>query len=249
VASKEIKVARVVSTKVVTKAARVVSRVVAVGVPNSKIRTQTVVEVFGTASKTILGAINDRLFEAAAIGRCGLTPGDPGDVEPQAPATVLKLGATTKPSTKPNLPPVSRGAINFRNMIRLFDDDAIDAHLRALSAHKTLQPTPPKRPSSKEGVLNVGVFSEIGYRESAADREEGIVRWFDQVREMGFVAPLGVDPADRANHLFLAGPALRRSGWVSVEKGDRITYRRQEARQPGKKAECQEIEIVERAAK
>ena len=47
-----------------------VSRVVvAVGVPNSKIRTQTVVEVFGTASKTILGTINDSLFEAAVPAR------------------------------------------------------------------------------------------------------------------------------------------------------------------------------------
>jgi hypothetical protein len=46
----------VVSTKVVIKAAGVVSMgAVAVGVPNSKIRTQTVVEVSGTASKTILG--------------------------------------------------------------------------------------------------------------------------------------------------------------------------------------------------
>jgi hypothetical protein len=61
--SKEIKVARLVSTKVFKKAARVVSRVVvAVGVPNSKIRTQTVVGVFGTANKTILGTINDSLF-------------------------------------------------------------------------------------------------------------------------------------------------------------------------------------------
>jgi hypothetical protein len=42
---------------------RVVSRVVvAVGIPNSKIRTQTVVGVFGIASKTILGTINDSLF-------------------------------------------------------------------------------------------------------------------------------------------------------------------------------------------
>jgi len=50
----------VVSRKVVKKVARVVNRVVvAVGVPNSKIRTQTVVEVFGTTSKTIRGTIND----------------------------------------------------------------------------------------------------------------------------------------------------------------------------------------------
>jgi hypothetical protein len=50
----------VVSRKVVKRVARVVSRVVvAVGVPNSKIRTQTVVEVFGTTSKTIRGTIND----------------------------------------------------------------------------------------------------------------------------------------------------------------------------------------------
>ena len=50
-----------VSTKVVSKAARVVSRVVvAVAVPNSKIRTQTVVEVYGTTSKTIRGTINDK---------------------------------------------------------------------------------------------------------------------------------------------------------------------------------------------
>jgi hypothetical protein len=48
-----------VSGKVAKKVARVVSRVVvAVGVPNSKIRTQTVVEVFGTTSKTIRGTIN-----------------------------------------------------------------------------------------------------------------------------------------------------------------------------------------------
>ena len=46
----------------ITKAARVVGVVVAVGIPNSKIRTQTVVGVFGIASKTILGTINDSLF-------------------------------------------------------------------------------------------------------------------------------------------------------------------------------------------
>jgi hypothetical protein len=63
VASKEIKIAVGVGTKVIMKAARVVSRVVvAVGIPNSKIRTQTVVGVFGVASKTILGTINDSLF-------------------------------------------------------------------------------------------------------------------------------------------------------------------------------------------
>jgi hypothetical protein len=50
----------VVSRKVVKKVARVVNWVVvAVGVPNSKIRTQTVVEVFRTTSKTIRGTIND----------------------------------------------------------------------------------------------------------------------------------------------------------------------------------------------
>jgi hypothetical protein len=37
--------------------------VVAVGVPNSKIRTQTVVEVYGTTSKRIRGTINGSLFE------------------------------------------------------------------------------------------------------------------------------------------------------------------------------------------
>ena len=63
-ASKEVKVARVASRKVVKKVVRVVSRVVvAVGVPNSKIRTQTVVEVFGTASKTIRGTINGNWTE------------------------------------------------------------------------------------------------------------------------------------------------------------------------------------------
>ena len=52
--------ARLVSSKMVTKASRVVSKVVgAVAAPNSKIRTQIVVGVFGTASKTILGTIND----------------------------------------------------------------------------------------------------------------------------------------------------------------------------------------------
>ena len=62
-ASKEIKAAEVVSTKVIAKDATAVSRVVvAVGVPNSKIKTQTVAGVFETASKTILGTINDSLF-------------------------------------------------------------------------------------------------------------------------------------------------------------------------------------------
>ena len=61
-ASKKIKIAVGVGTKVITKAARVVGVVVAVGIPNSKIRTQTVVGVFGIASKTILGTINDSLF-------------------------------------------------------------------------------------------------------------------------------------------------------------------------------------------
>ena len=57
-----------VSTKVVKKAARVVSRVVvAVGVPNSRIKTQTVVEVYGTTSKTIRGTINDSLFEKCLL--------------------------------------------------------------------------------------------------------------------------------------------------------------------------------------
>ena len=66
-ASKE-KAAEVVSTKVIAKDATTVSRVVvAVGVPNSKIRTQTVAGVFETASKTILGIINDRSFETAAL--------------------------------------------------------------------------------------------------------------------------------------------------------------------------------------
>lgn len=57
-----------VSTKVVSKAARVVSRVVvAVGVPNSRIKTQTVVEVYGTTSKTMRGTINDSLVEKCQL--------------------------------------------------------------------------------------------------------------------------------------------------------------------------------------
>ena len=53
------RVARVVSTKVVSRV------FVAVGGPNSRIKTQIVVEVYGTTSKTIRGTINDRLFENA----------------------------------------------------------------------------------------------------------------------------------------------------------------------------------------
>ena len=57
-----------VSPKVATKASGVVSKVVgAVAAPNSKVRTQNRRGVFGTASKTILGTINDSLFEAAAL--------------------------------------------------------------------------------------------------------------------------------------------------------------------------------------
>jgi hypothetical protein len=74
VASKEIKAAEVVSTKVIAKDATAVSRVVvAVGVPNSKIRTQTVAGVFETASKTILATINDSLFANGSASTCPMT--------------------------------------------------------------------------------------------------------------------------------------------------------------------------------
>lgn len=74
-----------------------------------------------------------------------------------------------------------------------------------------------------------------------SEREEGVVCWFNSSRAMGFVAPAGVDAADRANHLFLAGAALRRSGLTSVQAGDRITYRREAPRKLGNKSEAQDI--------
>jgi hypothetical protein len=79
----------VVSRKVVKKVARVVSRVVvAVGVPNSKIRTQTVVEVFGTTSMTIRGTINDSLTAFAS------------------PVTAYRsLALSLRPSTPPKTSP------------------------------------------------------------------------------------------------------------------------------------------------
>jgi cold shock CspA family protein len=129
---------------------------------------------------------------------------------------------------------------------KLFDDGALDAHIRRLSL--TSPPSPPRRRPLSQGDSQVGVFSEIGYRESATDREEGVVAFFDPVPGFGFVIPAGSDPADKTANLYLSIHALKRSGLLSIEKGTKIAFRREQSRHAGRKAECQDIRLLDDAA-
>jgi cold shock CspA family protein len=93
----------------------------------------------------------------------------------------------------------------------------------------------------------VGVHSEIGYREVAADREEGVVAFFDLVRGYGFVTPAGADPADKSAGLYLSIHALKRAGISLLAKGDRIEYRKEASKYPGRKPEAQDIRLMQAA--
>jgi cold shock CspA family protein len=93
----------------------------------------------------------------------------------------------------------------------------------------------------------MGVHSEIGYRE-AADREQGVVAFYDPRKNFGFAIPDGADPTDRTQSLYISGAALARSGVGALEKGDRIRFRREQPRHKGRKCEVQDVELVEKAA-
>jgi cold shock CspA family protein len=138
------------------------------------------------------------------------------------------------------------GNIIFKeSMFKLFDDPDLDQHIRLLSLQSSQTPALERRepPLPKKGVLNVGVFAETGYRESG-DREEGVVAFFDVVRGFGFVIPAGTDATDKSAHLYLSVHALKRAGISSLAKGDKITFRREESRHVGRKAEAQQIEMA-----
>jgi cold shock CspA family protein len=94
----------------------------------------------------------------------------------------------------------------------------------------------------------MGVHADIGYRESAADREQGKIVFFDVVRGFGFCCPDSADPTDKSQHLYVSVHAVKRAGLTSLSKGDTITCVREQSRHPGQKPEVQQIGIVERAA-
>jgi cold shock CspA family protein len=64
------------------------------------------------------------------------------------------------------------------------------------------------------------------------ERETGTVVVYFADRGFGFCAPDG--ETDRDRNLFIAGAAVKRSRLASLDRGDKITYRREESqRRPG----------------
>jgi cold shock CspA family protein len=79
-------------------------------------------------------------------------------------------------------------------------------------------------------------------------REEGTIAFYDATRGFGFAIPDGAEPTDKSQHLYVSGYAVKRARLASLDRGDRITYRREVSKHVGRKAECQQIEVIERAA-
>jgi cold shock CspA family protein len=133
---------------------------------------------------------------------------------------------------------------------RLFDDAALDAHIHKLQGilkvPSQCQPRrkspsqPPKRPSPK-GVSMI-------HSEESADREEGVIKFFDATRGFGFCCPVGCDPDDKSATLYVSAHAVKRANLASLDKGDKIRYRREVSKHPGRKPECQQIELLGKAA-
>jgi cold shock CspA family protein len=79
------------------------------------------------------------------------------------------------------------------------------------------------------------------------ERETGVVIFYAADKGFGFVCPSGTSETDEAQHLYINGFAVRRAGIASLEKGDLITYRREVSKYAGRKNECQQIELIEKA--
>jgi cold shock CspA family protein len=61
------------------------------------------------------------------------------------------------------------------------------------------------------------------------------------------VASAFAPETEKGNHLYISVHAVKRSGLASLDRGDKIRFRREVSKYPGRKAECQDIEILERA--
>ena len=72
-----------------------------------------------------------------------------------------------------------------------------------------------------------------------------MIAFYDQAKGFGFACPAGVDPADKSRHLYVSVHALRRAGSASLNKGDRIEYRKEVPKYAGRKSECQDIMLLE----
>jgi cold shock CspA family protein len=79
------------------------------------------------------------------------------------------------------------------------------------------------------------------------DREEGTIVFFDHARGFGFCAADGTDPTDKSRNLYVSVHALRRAGLLSLNKGDRISFRRE--KRQGRKDEVQDIRVISPAAR
>lgn len=77
-------------------------------------------------------------------------------------------------------------------------------------------------------------------------RETGVICFFDHVRNFGFVQPEG--STGRENNVFVSLAAVKRSRLETLDKGDKISFRREESqRRPGT-FEAQQIALIEKAA-
>ena len=81
-----------------------------------------------------------------------------------------------------------------------------------------------------------------------SERESGTISFFDRDRSFGFCIPACGSESDRTTHLFVAGPAVRRSGIESLNTGDKISFVRVQNRQRPGKFEVADIALVEKAA-
>jgi cold shock CspA family protein len=79
-------------------------------------------------------------------------------------------------------------------------------------------------------------------------REEGRVVFFNTAKEFGFCAPEGTDAGDRTQNLFISGYALKRAGIATLNKHDKISFRKEISKHPGRRPECQDIRLLDEIA-
>jgi cold shock CspA family protein len=88
----------------------------------------------------------------------------------------------------------------------------------------------------------------LHHRAESANILKGFRGWLAADKGFGFAAPDGVALTDRDRHLFISGSALQRSNIATLDRDDRISFVREPSRKRAGKFECQQIELIERAA-
>jgi cold shock CspA family protein len=114
--------------------------------------------------------------------------------------------------------------------IFLFDDSAIDAHLRRLSMGRSLQRPAPRR-----------------HQKEALKMYLGTIAWFNKDKNFGAVRPDAmIDGIDRDEDIFIPPGVARKTGLSSqITQGQRVEFGLRPSRRDQGKMEVDHIRILD----